>query len=170
MLGNEKPEALPILEWDFSKMPEGLPRIASSTAKWDEKSAYKDAPQRFPRDIPEAVYKRIQETAVQAFKSLKLRDYGRVDLRLRRSSARKPAEETKDASKNIEEGDRADYQPALGESTPTEMDDWEFFVIEVNPNPHLDIKSEFAMAAREHGLSFPGLMEKIIELAMERNP
>lgn len=56
VLSNDKPEALPILEWDFSKIPKGTPRIASSEAKWDEESAYKDAPEVFPVDIPEPVY------------------------------------------------------------------------------------------------------------------
>jgi D-alanine-D-alanine ligase len=149
VLGNDKPEALPILEWDFSKMPKGTPRIASSEAKWDEESAYKDAPEVFPADIPEAVYMKIQETAIQAFKSLKLRDYGRVDMRLRH------------AVKDIET-----------KSTEQEanFDNWEFYVIEVNPNPYLDKKSELAMAARKHELNYPDLIEKIIELAMERKP
>lgn len=90
VLGNE---ALPLLEWDFSKMPDGHPKFASSEAKWDEDSAYNEAPQIFPADIPEAVVTRIQEAAVTAFKVLKLRDYGRVDMRVRQS------ENTKKVSK-----------------------------------------------------------------------
>ena len=133
VLGNSKPEALPIIEWDFSKLSKDTPRIASSEAKWDEDSEGYKAPEIFPEDIPEAVYKSIQDAAIVAFKTLKLRDYARVDMRLRTSNK-----------------------------------DWEFFVIEVNPNPHLDKKSELAMAAKKHGLSFPDLVEKIIELAMDR--
>lgn len=45
----------------------------------------------------------------------------------------------------------------------------EFYVIEVNPNPHIDKKSELAMAAQKHGLTYPDLIEKIVQLAMERN-
>ena len=149
VLGNDKPEALPILEWDFSKMPKGTPRIASSEAKWDEESAYKDAPEVFPADIPEPVYTKIQETAIQAFKSLKLRDYGRVDMRLRHV--------VKDTDTKSTEQE-------------ANFDNWEFYVIEVNPNPYLDKKSELAMAARKHELNYPDLIEKIIELAMERKP
>jgi len=149
VLGNDKPEALPILEWDFSKMPKGTPRIASSEAKWDEESAYKDAPEVFPIDIPESVYMKIQETAVQAFKSLKLRDYGRVDMRLRHVAKDTGTKST---------------------GTETNFDDWEFYVIEVNPNPYLDKKSELAMAARKHELNYPDLIEKIIQLAMARKP
>jgi D-alanine-D-alanine ligase len=149
VLGNDRPEALPILECDFSKMPEGTPKLASSEAKWDEESAYKDAPEVFPVDIPEPVYAKMQETAIQAFKALKLRDYGRVDMRLRHVKKDTATKST---------GDDAD------------LDNWEFFVIEVNPNPYLDKKSELAMAARKHGLSYPDLIEKIIEMAMERTP
>ncbi len=55
------------------------------------------------------------------------------------------------------------------EAAASEPDNWEFFIIEVNPNPHLDKKGELAMAARKHGLNYSDLIEKIIELAVERN-
>ena len=151
VLGNDKPEALPILEWDFSKMPKGTPRIASSEAKWDEESVYKDAPELFPGDIPEPVYAKMQEAAIQAFKSLKLRDYGRIDMRLRHV-----VKETEPEPKE--------------EETVANLESWEFYVIEANPNPYLDKKSELAMAARKHELKYPELIEKIVELAMERKP
>jgi D-alanine-D-alanine ligase len=151
VLGNDKPEALPIIEWDFSSVPEGTPKIASAEAKWEENSkAYKNAKEVFPEDIPESVYREIQEAAVNAFRALKLRDYGRIDLRLRKTSSRKK-ENAKARKENSAVGDA-----------------WEFYVIEVNPNPHLDINGEIAMAAAKHGLDYPDLMEKIIELALER--
>lgn len=159
ILGNDKPEALPILEWDFSKVPDGIPKIASSEAKWDEESPYKDAPEIFPTDIPEPVYQRIQAAAVQAYKALKLRDYGRIDMRLRKVAPIHPEEKSKG-----EAGKATNVQTATAE-----LDAWEFYVIEVNPNPYLDKKSEMAMAALKHGLNYPDLIEKIIELAMERN-
>jgi D-alanine-D-alanine ligase len=143
VLGNDPPEALPILEWDFSKMPPGVPRIASSEAKWDEESAYKDAPEFFPKDIPEAVYTKLQEDAVLAFKSLKLRDYGRVDIRLRQA-----------LNKN--------------QRSEASIDGMEFFIIEVNPNPYLEPKAEFTMAAKKHGLTYPELIQRILDSAMNR--
>lgn len=152
VLGNDKPEALPILEWDFSKMPKGTPRIASSEAKWDEESAYKDAPEVFPTDIPEPICVKMQETAIQAFRSLKLRDYGRVDMRLRHV---------------VKEGE---IEPKEKKAASADLDAWEFYVIEANPNPYLDKKSELAMAAQKHGLSYPDLIERIVELAMDRKP
>jgi len=151
VLGNE---ALPILEWDFSKIPDGHPKFASSEAKWDEDSAYSEAPQIFPADIPEAVYKQIQETAVAAFKVLKLRDYGRVDFRLRRSETTKKI--TKKGS------------PPELDAPIVSIEGWEFYIIEANPNPYLDRKAEFAMASRKNGLKYTQLIEKIVSLATER--
>ena len=43
-------------------------------------------------------------------------------------------------------------------------------VIEVNPNPWLSSRAEFAMAARKSGRTYPGLVEEIVELAMARAP
>jgi D-alanine-D-alanine ligase len=42
-------------------------------------------------------------------------------------------------------------------------------VIEVNPNPWLSSRAEFAMAARKSGRTYPQLVEEIIELATTRN-
>jgi D-alanine-D-alanine ligase len=151
VLGNE---ALPLLEWDFSKVPDGHPKFASSEAKWDEDSAYSEAPQIFPGDIPETVYQRIQEAAVSAFKVLKLRDYGRVDMRLRRN------ENPKTVSKK--------GSPPELDAPRISIEGWEFYIIEANPNPYLDRKAEFAMAARKHGLKYAQLIERIVSLAMER--
>ena len=41
-------------------------------------------------------------------------------------------------------------------------------VIEVNPNPWLSSKAEFAMAARKSGRNYSQLIEEIVELAMAR--
>lgn len=169
VLGNDKPEALPILEWDFSGVPDGLPKIASSEAKWNDESPYKDAPEVFPIDIPELVYKQIQEVAVLAFKALKLRDYGRVDMRLRKVNSMSPDKKSKGEPVKIIGGKGEAEKSNRVETVSTEADTWEFYVIEVNPNPHLHNKSELAMAARKHGLNYADLIEKIVELAMERN-
>ena len=83
VLGNDKPEALPVVELDLSKLPEGIPKIAGSEVKWEEDTAaYKATKPFFPDDLEEAVVKKLQETAVQAFVALQLRDYGRIDFRL----------------------------------------------------------------------------------------
>lgn len=44
----------------------------------------------------------------------------------------------------------------------------EIYVIEVNPNCYLERESEFARAAKEHGLDYPSLVGRIAELANAR--
>ena len=83
VLGNEKPQALPVVELDLSQLPEGTPKIAGSEVKWEEDTqAYKATKPFFPEDLDEPTVTRLQETAVQAFTALQLRDYGRIDFRL----------------------------------------------------------------------------------------
>jgi D-alanine-D-alanine ligase len=83
VLGNDKPEALPLVELDLSKLPDGMPRIAGYEVKFDVTTeAYKVTKSAPARDLPEEVVASIQQTAVTAYRALKLRDYGRLDLRL----------------------------------------------------------------------------------------
>ena len=87
VIGNSNVEALPIIELDFSKFPAGLPKIASWEAKWgdegDEKGAeFEGTKSVFPTDLSEELAQRIQRVAIDAFQALRLRDYGRIDLRV----------------------------------------------------------------------------------------
>ena len=83
VLGNDKPEALPLVELDLSKLPDGMPRIAGYEVKFDVTTeAYKVTKSAPARDLDEETITAIQQTAVTAFRALKLRDYGRIDLRL----------------------------------------------------------------------------------------
>jgi D-alanine-D-alanine ligase len=131
IIGNDKPEALPVVELDLSKLPDGTPRIASAEVKWGKGTkAYRDTKSAIATDLPEEAVAALQRTAVAAYQALELRDYGRVDMRL---------------------------QP-----------DGRVAVIEVNPNPWLSSKAEFAMAARKSGRNYSQLIEEIVELAMAR--
>jgi D-alanine-D-alanine ligase len=81
--GNDKPEALPLIELDLSKLPDGMPRIAGYEVKFDVTTeAYKKTKSAPARDLDEELVARIHETAVTAYRVLKLRDYGRLDLRV----------------------------------------------------------------------------------------
>jgi D-alanine-D-alanine ligase len=83
ILGNDKPEALPIVELDLSKLPEGTPRIAAAEVKWGKGTkAYRDTKSLVPTDLPEETVAQLQQTAIAAYQALELRDYGRVDMRL----------------------------------------------------------------------------------------
>ena len=83
VLGNQKPEALPVVELDLSKLPAGTPKIAGSEVKWEEDTeAYKSTHPFFPEDLEEETVTKLNETAVAAYQALQLRDYGRIDFRL----------------------------------------------------------------------------------------
>lgn len=83
ILGNSRPEALPLVELDLSKLPEGMPKIAGYEVKFDVTTeAYRLTKSAPLRDLDEETITRIQQTAVTAYRALKLRDYGRIDLRL----------------------------------------------------------------------------------------
>ena len=131
VLGNDKPEALPVVELDLSKLPDGTPRIAAAEVKWGKGTkAYRDTKSAIATDLIEETTATLQQTAVAAYQALELRDYGRVDMRL---------------------------QP-----------DGRVHVIEVNPNPWLSSRAEFAMAARKSGRTYNQLIEEIIELTSSR--
>lgn len=83
VLGNDPPEALPLVELDLSRLPKGMPKIAGYEVKFDEGAeAYKKTKSAPARDLDEDVVTEIQRVAVTAFRALKLRDYARIDLRL----------------------------------------------------------------------------------------
>ena len=131
VIGNDNPEALPVVELDLSKLPDGTPKIAAAEVKWGKGTkAYRDTKSAIATDVPDEITATLQQTAVAAFQALELRDYGRVDMRLQA--------------------------------------DGTVHVIEVNPNPWLSSRAEFAMAARKAGRTYPQLLEEIVELAIAR--
>ena len=81
LIGNP-PVVLPPIEWDLSKLPPELPRIAGTEAKWDHD--FKEAKEFVPKDIVEneEVMTRIREAAIGAWNALLIRDYARIDMRL----------------------------------------------------------------------------------------
>ncbi len=130
VLGNREPLALPPVEVDFTGFPEGEPRILGTKAKWKKNSAEYKGTKSVMADLPDELRARLQKTAIEAYRAVRVRDYGRVDLRL------------------TETGD--------------------IYVIEVNASCYLEKESEFAMAAQADGIEFPDLVERIVELAVER--
>jgi len=83
VLGNDKPEGLPLVEMDLSNLPEGTPKIAGTEVKWEKDSdAYKKTRSAVAVDLDEETTQHLQQTAVAAYQALQLRDYGRIDMRL----------------------------------------------------------------------------------------
>ncbi|MCI0364623.1 MAG: ATP-grasp domain-containing protein [Phycisphaerales bacterium] len=83
VLGNQSPQALPAVEIDFSGLPAGVPRVLDAKAKWDINSVqYKGTKSIFPSDLSDEVKAKLEQVALQAYRALQVRDYGRVDLRM----------------------------------------------------------------------------------------
>ena len=81
-------------------------------------------------EIPDELRARLQKVSLDAYRALRVRDYGRVDLRLTEAG--------------------------------------EIYVIEVNANCYLEQGSEFATAAAAAGLDYPTLINRIVDLALQR--
>ena len=83
VLGNESPEVLPMVELDLSKLPEGTPKIAGKEVKWEKDTEHYRCTKSAPAEnLDEETAQRLSETALAAYQALKLRDYGRIDMRL----------------------------------------------------------------------------------------
>jgi D-alanine-D-alanine ligase len=83
VLGNDPPEALPLVELDLSKLPPDMPRVAGREVKFDRDSeAYRVTKSALATDLDEETTKRLQDAAKTTYRALKLRDYGRIDMRL----------------------------------------------------------------------------------------
>jgi D-alanine-D-alanine ligase len=82
VLGNQEPQAFPPIEMDFSAMPKGAPHVLDSKAKWDEKSPEYKGTKAVVADVPDELRAKLQKTAVDAYRAVRVRDYGRIDMRL----------------------------------------------------------------------------------------
>ena len=130
VLGNREPEALPPVELDLSGLPDHMPPVADNAVKFDEALGKRYGIESRVADLPEELRAKLQKVAVQAYRALRVRDYGRVDLRLTEAG--------------------------------------EIYVLEVNANCYLEKAEEFAMAAAAAGYDYPAVIERIVELAVER--
>ena len=84
IIGNipESYSVLPIVEEDYSRLPEGLPKICGYEAKWLEDSPYFKLLRSIPAILPEATEKLIIEYSLKLAERLDCRDYSRYDWRL----------------------------------------------------------------------------------------
>jgi D-alanine-D-alanine ligase len=82
VLGNHAPVALPPIEVDFSGLAEGMPHVLDAKAKWDENSAEFKGTKSVIASIPDELRARLHKVSLDAYRALRVRDYGRVDLRL----------------------------------------------------------------------------------------
>lgn len=80
--GNSDPEPLPISEILFDGLPEEE-RIVDQFAKWDRGSErYQRTVPLVPASLDEWTEAEVVHVATMAYRALRVRDYGRVDIRL----------------------------------------------------------------------------------------
>jgi D-alanine-D-alanine ligase len=130
VLGNRDPLAFPPIEIDFSGLPEGAPKVMDTRAKWVKSSKEYKGTKSVLAQLPDDLNARVQKVAVDAYRALRVKDYGRVDLRV--------------------------------------ADTGDIYVIEINANCYLEEGSEFAVAAKAAGIEYNALINKIVDLAVER--
>jgi D-alanine-D-alanine ligase len=83
VIGNQSPEVLPLVELDLSKLPDDMPKVAGMEVKWEKDSeAYRLTKSAPVEDLDEKIVDLLSQTALDAYRILKLRDYGRIDVRL----------------------------------------------------------------------------------------
>ncbi len=82
--GNGHLETLPLVEVDYGALPATVPHVRTQAAKWELLSAdYAAVHLGAPRNLRAEWRERIEEVARETWRALHLRDYGRVDLRMR---------------------------------------------------------------------------------------
>jgi len=82
ILGNKQPLALPPIEVDFSTLPEGKPHVLDTNAKWAKDSAEYQGTRTVVADVPDELRARLHQVSLDAYRALRVRDYGRIDLRV----------------------------------------------------------------------------------------
>ena len=83
VLGNDPPEALPLVELDLSKLPagHGEDRRPRSEVRSRQRGVSRDEV-RARRRSRRGDRRKLQDAAKTTYRALKLRDYGRIDMRL----------------------------------------------------------------------------------------
>lgn len=83
VLGNDPAEALPVMELDFTKLPDGYPKIYGHEAKSEAASPqYRAVNAVVATDLAPETRARIINAGREAAYALKAQDYARVDIRL----------------------------------------------------------------------------------------
>ena len=83
ILGNDRLHVFPFREVIFAEVPEGRPRFSTFKAKWDNAYRKKWGIQNiFADGLDENTKTRITEICKKAYRVLRVRGYGRIDLRI----------------------------------------------------------------------------------------
>ncbi len=86
--GNDAPQVLPAIEFDFSALPAGYPPLVSYAIKWNPlEESYHRVHTRCPAELPLEIQRQVEEIAKRAYEASWCRDYARLDIRLRENQA-----------------------------------------------------------------------------------
>lgn len=85
VLGNLEPLVFPPVEMDFSGLPEGAVQIVDNKAKFDTTSPQYKGTKSVMAELEPELKARVQKVALDAYRALRVRDYGRIDLRVAES-------------------------------------------------------------------------------------
>lgn len=83
ILGTDRLRVFPLREVVFSEVPDGQPRFSTFKAKWDD--AYRKRwgiENIFANPLPDGTEARIARISKSVYRALRIRSYGRIDLRL----------------------------------------------------------------------------------------
>lgn len=83
VLGNNPPQVLPIIDFNFSELPEEHPHLITYDIKWNPLSpAYHKVHSICPAELDPKIEKRVKDQALRAYMATCCRDYARIDMRL----------------------------------------------------------------------------------------
>lgn len=82
ILGNQELVVFPPVEMDFSGLPEGSVRVMDNQAKFDESSERFRGTKAVLAELEPELRAKLQKAAMDAYRALRVRDYGRIDMRL----------------------------------------------------------------------------------------
>ncbi len=83
LLGNKPPRVVAISEISFAELDATTPHITSYEAKWlTEHSLYRKTPAICPASVDHELQSRLEQVALEVYRVLGGRDYGRVDTRV----------------------------------------------------------------------------------------
>ena len=83
VIGNERLQVFPVWEMQFSKMPEGVHRIATDSVKWSVKYQKKHGIKTTAaKNLPAGVAESIKRVAKRVYRTLEMSGYARMDVRL----------------------------------------------------------------------------------------
>jgi len=83
VLGNDPPEVLPSIEFDFSDLPSDHPKIISYDAKWNPlEESFHRVHAICPAKLTKRLEKKVKAIALEAYRITGCHDYARLDLRI----------------------------------------------------------------------------------------